>query len=192
MTDFVDPDNMGFWSQVLGKKVETAEEFYNELFKVDKLHPEMAPYCVSLIRTDCILGHLLVAVFYENGKAIRYLECDTKRPSWLDEIDKKSLNTKDPSGQLYQKSLEEYLLRQQPTYSFPSLGLTFKVGDDYADVGTTNSDGIWVTSRSPQLWADDAQPVTKEQFDGLLTLLQDDYKGLGKKWTDLDWEAWGK
>jgi len=173
----IGPNDMESWSQILGEKVETPEEFYNCLHADRKAH-EMPPYCVSLIRTSCILGLLLVAVFYEKGRAIRYLECSAKEFYYADEVRKEILNKEDSTGKLYQAYQEELALRRRPAYTFPSLNLTFRVSD--------GSDEY----RRPESWHENAQPISEHQFYGLLALLQQGDK-FGR-WIDLDWEDWGK
>jgi len=176
MTD----NNLKFWGSLMGKEFDTVEDFYTDLHGANGVYPVPGPYCISLVRTKCILGLLLVSVFYENGKSIQYLECGAKEDyytHYAKMVDEKSM----PEEKLkkhkekLKKHKEELVLRCLPTYTFVDLGLTLPVMDEDRSVFPSNS-----------IWHKNARSVTEKQFVWLLTNLPK------KGWIDLDWEDWGK
>ena len=177
MTDIIKPNDWGFWSKLLGKKVTNAKDFYSHLHSDSKSHSELAPYAVALVRTKSIIGYLLLAIFYKDGKAVRYLECTAKGWPYENEFWKKSL------GQKYDDYQTELKRRQADTYSFPLLNLTFKVDNDWEK----QSDGSYLQHN----WHKCAIKVSEEQFIELFKLLTSPDE-FGMKWRDLDWEDWGK
>ena len=145
------------------KKFDSVKDFYSDLHGANKTYQTPGPYCISLVRTKCILGLLLVATFYRKGKPVRHLECSAKEWPYMTEMHKEYMSEEE-----FKKHEEELARRRMPSYTFSNVDLTLPAHDQQRN------------------WYEVAEVVTQDQFIRLLQELPD----MG--WIDLDWESWGK
>lgn len=173
-------DDLKFWGSLMGKEFDTVEAFYSDLHGASGAYVVPGTYCISLVRSHCILGLLLIAVFYKNGQSIRHLQCGAKQDyyTWYAKmVDETAMSEEKLRAHKEKLKIheEELALRRLATYTFSGIDLTLPVMDEDRSVFPSNS-----------AWHKNAEAVTKEQFTWLLTNLPK------KGWIDLDWEDWGK